>query len=83
MDQTSPFRLSQLHPSITRQQPFERKQQQQQHSTNSDKFSNYNKRFVCVCTVFRQGDDAINWYALLEGSVDVKVAQSGYAQKVS
>lgn len=27
--------------------------------------------------VFRQGDEAINWYALLEGSVDVKVAQSG------
>ena len=23
--------------------------------------------------VFRQGDDAINWYALLEGSVDVRV----------
>lgn len=25
--------------------------------------------------MFRQGDDAINWYALLEGSVDVKVVQ--------
>jgi hypothetical protein len=26
--------------------------------------------------VFRQGDDAINWYALLDGSVDVRVAQA-------
>lgn len=30
-----------------------------------------------LAPVFRQGDDAINWYALLEGSVDVRVAQSG------
>lgn len=40
---------------------------------------------VCVPKVFRQGDDAINWYALLEGSVDVRVAQTGpgASQKVS
>lgn len=38
----------------------------------------------CARSVFRQGDDAINWYALLDGSVDVKVAQGKAGeQKVS
>lgn len=36
-----------------------------------------------LISVFRQGDDAINWYALLEGSVDVCVAQSDVNVNVS